>query len=91
MLRKLLLIWATDRIARIAHPFVQTYVDMYHGDDGDEPDSGKPGYDPRSTIASHAEVAANTDHATLEVIAQRRMGFTSARRASHAGAKGDRA
>jgi hypothetical protein len=82
VLRKLLLIWATDRIARLAHPFVQTYVDMYHKDDGDDPGSGNPEYDRRSTIAGQAEVAANRDHATLEVIAQRRMGFTLPRRAT---------
>lgn len=82
MLRKLLLIWATDRVARLAHPFVQTYVDMYHKGDEDETDSGKLVYDPRSTIAGQAEVAANRDHDTLEVIAQRRMGFTSQGRAS---------
>ena len=82
MLRKLLLIWATDRIARLAHPFVQTYVDMYHTPDEDAADSGTVRYDPRSTIAGQAEVAANRDHDTLEVIAQRRMGFTSARRAN---------
>ena len=81
MLRKLLLIWATDRVARLAHPFVQTYVDMYHRGDDEETDSGKLVYDPRSTIAGQAEVAANRDHDTLEVIAQQRMGFTSARRA----------
>ena len=84
MLRKLLLIWATDRIARIAHPFVQTYVDMYHKDDEDEAGSVKPGYDPSSTIAGQFEVAANRDHDTLEVIGKRRMGFTSQRRADEA-------
>lgn len=82
MLRKLLLIWLTDRVARLAHPFIQTYVDMYHTPDEEDAGSGKPGYDPRSTIAGQHEVAANRDHDTLEVIAQRRMGFTSARRAS---------
>jgi hypothetical protein len=82
MLRKLLLIWATDRIARIAHPFVQTYVDMYHAPDEDPADSGNPEYDRRSTIAGQFEAAANRDHDTLEVIAQRRMGFTSPRRAN---------
>jgi hypothetical protein len=82
VLRKLLLIWLTDRAARIAHPFVQTYVDMYHKGDEDETDSGRQGYDPRSTVAGQAEIAVNRDHDTLEVIAQRRMGFTSPRRAS---------
>jgi hypothetical protein len=82
MLRKLLLIWATDRIARIAHPFVQTYVDMYHTPDEDAADSGRPGYDPGSTIAGQAEIAVNRDHGTLEIIAQRRMGFTLPRRAN---------
>lgn len=79
MLRKLLLIWVTDRIARAAHPFVQTYVDMYHTPDEEAADSGKPGYDPRSTIAGQFEVAANRDHDSLEFIAKRRMGFTSQR------------
>jgi hypothetical protein len=76
VLRKLLLIWATDRVARLAHPFVQTYVDMYHDHGEDDAGSGRPGYDHRSTIAGQFEAAANRDHDTLEVIAARRMGFT---------------
>lgn len=84
MLRKLLVLWAADRIARAIHPIVDAYESIYRTPDEDGPDSGTVRYDPRSTIAGQAEVAANRDHGTLEVIAQRRMGFTSQRRANEA-------
>lgn len=84
MLRKLLVLWAADRLARAAHPFVQAYVDIYHTPDEGPADSGNPEYDRRSTIAGQFEAAVNRDHDTLEIIARRNMGFTSARRADDA-------
>lgn len=69
-------------LARIAAryvvmPVVEAFVELYADDEEPPAADVKPGYDPRSTIAGQAEVAANRDHDTLEVIAKRRMGFTS--------------
>lgn len=77
MLRSLARIAARATARYVVMPVVEAFVELY-ADDGEPEAAGvKPGYDPRSTIAGQAEVAANRDHDTLEVIAKRRMGFTS--------------
>lgn len=78
MLRLLL----ADLAARAIHPVVEAYAARYHTRAEGETDSGNPEYDRRSTIAGQFEVAANRDHDSLEVIAKRRMGFTSSGRAT---------
>jgi hypothetical protein len=61
----------------VIKPLVEEFLEIYADDGEAETADVKPGYDPRSTIAGTAEVAANRDHDTLEVIARQRMGFTS--------------
>ena len=57
----------------------ETLLEMYDGDDEEPADSGKPGYDPRGTIAADTHVAANMDHQVIDVLAERRFGFQSGR------------
>jgi hypothetical protein len=73
---------ASRRAALFLRAVLDAYLDIYHTPGEDGPDSGTVRYDPRSTVAGQAEAAVNRDHHTLEVIAQRRMGFSSTRRAS---------
>lgn len=82
MLRKLLVALAADRIARMIHPVIVAYVARYHDDDETGSDSGTLRYDPRSSVAGQAEIAANRDHDTPEVWA---FGFTSQGRGNGTG------
>lgn len=61
---------------KIVHPVMMAYLDIYTTDDEPSMGSVRPGYDPRSTTASSAEIATNHDHDVLEVVA---FGFTSQR------------
>ena len=66
------------RLARIIHPIIIAYVDIYHGDEEVEVDSGeaedKQRMDLTGTVTGHFEVSANLDHQVTEVIG-RRFGF----------------
>lgn len=72
---------ACYRLARMIHPVLLAYLDLYDQDD-DEPGSGedKQRIDLTGTVSGQFEVAANRDHGTPETVA--RFGFTSSRRTS---------
>lgn len=62
---------------KIVHPVLMSYLDIYADDEEPPADSGKPGYDPRSTVTGHYDIAANNDHDAPEVFAGRPpFGFT---------------
>lgn len=70
----------TRKLAEFGIRVLAAFLDTYHDDDEPAADSGKPGYDPRATVAGQFEVAANRDHQTSEPVASD-FGFGITRRA----------